>query len=262
MNPLKAVAWIIGSLYLLTGGTYKAVKTYQYYHQDRSSSKFYLCRILQTGPQREALKTTYLAELMRISADRPVTFDGFDLELAQKRVLASPVIGEATVKLVDPDTVFVDYTVRQPIAWLSDFENTAFDEAGVPFPISPFFTPKKLPEVYLGIKTFAWNRSLSGPAAQIALTLLQLLHQLPLEVKRIDVSRAFLDSLGKREVVMVLDEQGFTKYLRLTPKNFAQELGNYLELRKELPPVSQIIDLRIPQLAFIEIRKSTQVSEP
>jgi hypothetical protein len=57
-------------------------------------------------------------------------------------------------------------------------------------------------------------------------------------------------------VVLVLDEQGFTKALRLTPKNFAQEMGNYLELRTKLPPKPQIIDLRVPQLAFIEERKS------
>ena len=251
MTPLKSVTFIVGTLYLVTGGTYKTAKTVQHYRQDRQSPKYYLCRILQTGPQKEALKTTYLAELMGISADRPILLSQFDPRIAQKKLLSSPVIQEAWVKLITPDTVYVDYTVRQPLAMLADFENTALDEKGIPFPLSPFFTPKKLTQVYLGISRFSWNERLIDTKTQLALTLLHLLKQLPLEVRKIDVSQAFQGSLGKREVILVVDEQGFSKYLRLTPKNFAQELGNYLELRKELPPVSQVIDLRLPQLGFV-----------
>lgn len=251
MNLLKSIALIVGSLYLVTGGTYKMIKTFRDYRQNQQSSKYYLCRILQTGPQKEALKTTYLAELMGISADRPILFSQFDHQGAEKKLLASPVIQEASVKLINPDTVYIDYTVRQPLATLGDFENTVIDENGIPFPISPFFTPKKLIQVYLGIPQFFWNQPLTDSNTKLALTLLQLLEQLPLEVRKIDVSQAFKGSLGQREIVMVIDEQGFSKHLRLTPKNFAQELGNYLELRKELPLIPQVIDLRIPQLAFI-----------
>ena len=179
----------------------------------------------------------------------------FDPLLAQKRLLSCPLIKEAKVKLTSPETVYVDYTVRQPIAWLYDFENIALDEEGYPFPVSPFFTPKRLPEVYLGIRNFYWGRPLKERNAELALTILQLLNRLSLQVKRLDVSKAFLPSLGRREVVLILEEQGFTKSLRLTPKNVAQELGNYLELRSKLPAVPQIIDLRIPQLAFIQEEK-------
>jgi cell division septal protein FtsQ len=251
MRLIQALTWIIGSTFLITGGTYKILKTYQ----KKPATTDYLCRLVQTGPQREALKTTYLAELMRISADRPSTARSFDPQSAQKRLLSSPVIKEAIVKVLKPDTIYVDYTVRQPIAWLYDFENIAFDDEGYPFPVFPFLTPKKLPELYLGIQNFYWNRPMTERNAELALTLLQLLNRLSLQVKRLDVSSAFSKSLGQREVILILDEQGFTKILRLTPKNFAQEMGNYLELRPKLPSVPQIIDLRIPQLAFIENKK-------
>lgn len=252
MTPLKAVSWIVGSIYLIVGGSFKTVQLYREYQELRASSAYYLCRIMQTGPQKEALKTTYLAELMRISANHPVPYDEFDTDLAHKQLMASPLIREASVKLLGHDTIFVDYTIRQPIGWLYDYENTAFDEEGVPFPISPFFSPKKLPEIYLGIASIQFGKPLADRKIQLALTLLKLLEQLPLQTKRIDVSKAFVESLGQREIVMVLDEQGFTKYLRLTPKNFSQELGNFLELRKSLTPTQQVIDLRIPQLAYIE----------
>ncbi len=254
MNLVKSLTWVVASALFIMGGVHKGLKLYREKHT--TTLQTYLCRIVQTGPQREALKTTYLAELMRISADRPVIVATFDPMLAQKRLLSCPIIKEAKVKLIAPDTVYVDYTVRQPIAWLYDFDNIALDEEGCPFPVSPFFTPKKLPEVYLGIKNFYWGRPLKERNAELALTILQLLNRLSLQVRRLDVSKALQPSLGRREVVLILDEQGFSKTLRLTPKNFAQELGNYLELRSQLPAASQIIDLRIPQLAFIKDKKN------
>jgi hypothetical protein len=250
MKLVHSLTWIVASALFITGGTYKGFQIYRSEHVQIAPT--YVCRIVQTGPQREALKTTYLAELMRISADRPITAASFDSAVAQKRLLSCPLIKEAKVKITASDTVYVDYTVRQPIAWLFDFDNIALDEEGYPFPVSPFFSPKRLPEIYLGIRNFYWGRPLEERNAELALTILQLLSRLSLHVKRLDVSKAFLPSLGRREVVLILEEQGFTKALRLTPKNFAQELGNYLELRPKLPPIAQIIDLRIPQLAFIQ----------
>ena len=144
LSLVQSLLWIVGSTLFITGGTYKALKFY--HNQHKSSAHYFLCRIVQTGPQREALKTTYLAELMRISADRPVAVAAFDPAAAEKRLRYSPVIKEAEVKLIDPDTIYVDYTVRQPLAWLYDFENVALDEEGVPFPVSPFSLPKSFPK--------------------------------------------------------------------------------------------------------------------
>ena len=97
-------------------------------------------------------------------------------------------------------------------------------------------------------------------------------------IKRIDVSNAFAPSLGQREIVLITEEelslQGsggeitcvFPKILRLAPKEYRQQLGNFFSLRrtmlddykKQLASAKEggrfaprIIDLRIPQLAFI-----------
>ncbi len=247
---LHALTWIVGSLLLIPGAAFKGYKVFLHY-QTHTSPPHYLCRIVQTGPQKEALKTAYLAELMQISADRPQTIDRFNSLQAETKLRESPVIKQAVVKVIDPETVYVDYTVRQPIAWLYDFENTALDEEAVPFPITPFFSPKKLPEIYLGVSNFSWSHSLKGPKTDLALTLLKLMQAQALHIQRIDVTEAFAPSLGRREIIVILEEDGFSKFLRLTPKNFAQELGNYLQLRRTLPPKPQVIDLRIPQLAFI-----------
>lgn len=252
---VEAIAWIIGSTLFFTGGTYSILKNYtKYRHQTRADPTYYLSRIIQTGPQREALNTAYLAQLMQIAADAPINYGAFDISLAARRLCRSPVIKEATVKLIAPDTIYVDYTVRQPLAWLSDFTNVAIDEEGVPFPVTPFFSPKKLPEVYLGSDKLAWNSPIEGKEIELALSILKLISKLDFSLKRLDVSNAFAKSLGRREIVLIVEDKGFSHHLRLSLKNYPQELGNYLELCPKLPPKSHIIDLRIPQLGFIQER--------
>ena len=102
-----------------------------------------------------------------------------------------------------------------------------------------------------------------------------------LRIKRIDVSNAFAPSLGQREIVLfteedlILNREGksmccvFPKMLRLSPKEYVQQMNNFLCLRKNimedyskqlscvaLPQTgrfsSRIVDLRIPHLAFVE----------
>lgn len=256
---VTALTWIIGSAVLITGGTYKGVKSYSKYKQRINfSPEYYLSRIIQTGPQKEALNTAYLAELIHISADTPTTYGRFDPRLAARQLLRCPVIKEASVEVMAPDTIYIDYMVRQPVAWLYDFTNTAIDEDGYPFPVSPFFTPKNLPEIYLATpQKLSWHKPVEGKNIELALDILKLASFFQLELKRVDVSKAFAESLGSREIVVVTTNAGFSHYLRLTPKNYAQELGNYLELRSTLPPKPQIIDLRLSQLGFIEEIKST-----
>lgn len=245
----SAVAWIVGSLLVVPGGVFKC---YDWFFHRPKVVPSYVCRMITTGPRKNALSTSYLAELMHLSADRPTLCKQFDKDLAEKRVCLSAVIKEANVKVIKPDTVYVDYTVRKPIALLYDFENAAIDEEGVVFPMTPFFSPKKLPEIYLGIKKVSWGEALRGEKIELALNFLKTKINDFLHIRRLDVSQAFASSLGTREIVIMLDEDGFSKILRLTPKNFLQEMGNYLELCKKLPRESQVIDLRIPQLAFIE----------
>jgi cell division septal protein FtsQ len=249
MKISSAVAWIVGSLLVIPGATFKA---YEVFFSRPKPLPHYVCRLITTGPQREALSSSYLAELMGLSADHPIVLSQFDRSRAEERIRSSAIIKEAIVKVIKPDTVYVDYTVRQPIALLHDFENTAIDEEGVTFPVAPFFFPKKLPEIYLGISGIRWGELLLGYRMELAQKLLKTIANYSLPIRRLDVSNAFASSLGKREIVVILEENGFSKFLRLTPKNFGQELGNYLELNRNLALESQVIDLRIPQLAFIE----------
>ena len=254
---VQALMWIVGSTLFFTGTSHLILKSYakkQYLR--KHSPQYYLSRIVQTGPQREMLTTTYLAELIQIAADPPTPIAYFNPQIAEKKLLSSPVIKEASVKLIEPDTIYIDYTARQPLAILDDFENTAIDEPGYPFPLFPFFSPKKLPKIYLGETQIKWGYPITDKKLPLAFSILKYCSKLPFTLKKIDVEKAFADTLGARGIVLIIEDDNFPRTLRLSTKDYEQNLVNYLELRKELPQKPYTIDLRLSQLAFLKEKKS------
>jgi hypothetical protein len=225
-------------------------------HQEarKQNDRYLITSIIQTGLDQKALKTDYLASLLGLSKDNPANLYAFDLEEGEKKLLSCPVIREAFLKRIPPDTLYVDYTLRQPLAIVSDFENTAVDEEGRLFPFSPFFSPKNLPEVRFGLTEFAgWDKPLSG--FPLILKMIPLLEHHGLTPLLIDVGQHEASSLGKRQVILHLENH----LLRLTPDEYPQQLGNYLEFLSELKlqeaetgKTLKVIDLRLPKLAYVD----------
>jgi hypothetical protein len=259
--PLSyAIGWIIVSTLLCSGGSFAYLKQYlKKKYQKAFSYDNQIHSIIQTGPQKEALKTEYLAEILQISQDVPTSVVFFNEEVAKQRLLSSPLIAQADVKILKPAALYIDYTIRQPVAWVEDYENVVMDKAGYPFPFYPFLSPKNLPYIYFGLSSFGqrstdsdkpvvrWKEAMTGTYVNLAFSLLQLIHEVKLSnVVRIDLSHAFASSCGKREIVLTVDhvivqwqnglEQQivFPHLLRLGTKNYREQLINYLNLKEEL----------------------------
>lgn len=279
----QALLCLVGSTCLTLAVSLTGIHFWNKHRRNLLENEKYRIRaIIQTGPEKEALKTVYLAELLGLSSDVPQQLYALNPKKAEVLLKQSPLIADAKVKRMPPSTLYIDYEVRKPLAWLADFKNTAVDADGHVFPVAPFLTPKRLPEIYLGTPTLdGWK--IDGPAFSLAIEILHFLEKAPwtegLIIQRIDVSNAFAPSLGTREVVLITEEeitlrkpQGeivcvFPKILRLAPKDYQQQLNNFFTLRrtmmddykKQLASVQsggkfapRIIDLRIPQLAFVE----------
>ncbi|NGX59119.1 MAG: hypothetical protein KR126chlam3_00264 [Chlamydiae bacterium] len=284
----RALIWIFCSAIFVNASFFLCIRGYRYWKQTCTIDyKVPIRAIVQTGPQKEALKTTYLAELLGLSVDQPILSSDFDLKQANLSLLLSPIIKEADVKFKEPGILYVDYVIRQPMCFLYDFENIALDAQRVPFPVTPFFSPKRLPEIYLGMRnSLIWNQPITGKKIELAFDLLKILEG-PIvcdlfNVKRIDVSLAFEKSCGRREIVLMTEDEiffpqkerevrfAFPRLLRLSLKNYRQELSNYLKIREQLLEKEQVrlefpeggekkvifpqkvLDFRIPQIAFIE----------
>lgn len=258
----KALAIIVLSTLLVSGSAVSLIRLTKNRHYSRRTNPDHLiARIVQTGPEREALRSAYLAELLDLSHDCPLSLHDYDLKRGEERLLSSPLIKEAHLKKLRPSTLYVDYTLRHPVASLYDYENTALDREGCLFPIKPYLSPKKLPQIYLGLSPShdPYHTPLPEEKLELAFHLLDLLSSAQKNasffLKRIDLSNSDHPSLGRREIVIILENRDETLHLlRLPTKKFASQIANYLGLLEKLRERGgdQVIDLRISSLAFVD----------
>lgn len=278
----SALRWIFFITLCVTGSASLAVFYYRHLKAQRLQQPQYnIVALIQTTPDKERLKTIYLAELLGLSIDQPTNLFRLNINEARQNLLKSPLITTAKIKKILPGTLYIEYSLRKPFAYVIDFTNTVVDKAGVAFPFKPFFTPKKIPEIYLGLdkNDLEWGEQIKGVKIKVALYLIDFFHHnLPesTSLVRVDVSHAFDDSYGNRQVVVMLEESlnlkmhseniAFTipHILRLSLENYKQEISNYLVLRplmidkgaskiknQSTPLEPLIIDLRISGLAYI-----------
>jgi hypothetical protein len=276
----KALSVLIGSTLCTFSFCVGGHALWKHYRTNKLTDPHYrITSIIQTGPEKEALPTAYLTELLGLSLDHPTSLYALNLEEAEQKLLASPLIARAHCKRLPPSSLYIDYEVRKPIAYLADYQNTAIDADGHLFPAEPFLSPKQLPQLYLGETANRWQ--IAGPAFDLAKKVLAFLDTAPwtqgFRATRIDVSNAFAPSLGAREIVLFTEEElahdgavlTFPKILRLSSKDIEKQLSHFFSLRRAIMTdyekqiagaclqddgryAPRIIDLRIPQLAFVE----------
>jgi len=206
--------------------------------------------IAQTGPIKEGLKSDYFAELLHLSKDQP---NSIAPEEAQKILQNHPLIKEVKVRLLNFNILYIDYIMRQPRFFLFDFSNIVMDEMGYLMPFKPFFTPKRLPTLFLGLKSISWYEPVQEEKVHLALDLTHCLKGIA-RTFQIDLSQIEAETLGKKEIILTIDnENGSYHYLRLSLKRYMQEILHYRSLRGGLVTKNVVIDLRLPNLAFIKI---------
>ncbi|MDJ0651543.1 MAG: hypothetical protein QNJ27_00800 [Simkaniaceae bacterium] len=242
MKYIRFVVLVCFSL-LCVGAFYYTLS----YFEQRGPERIQIKVIAQTGPIKEGLKTDFLAELLDLSVDRPKYLSAEEVEEVLRK---SPCIKNVSASYLNAETLYVDYTLRNPVFALIDFENTALDLEGHLFPLTPYFTPKKLPEFYLGLKEILpFEKPLQGKELALAT---ELYHLLKSAIDRIDLSHINESSLGKREIVVVLRLSNDAKHiLRLSTKRYKEELLNYQLLKSTVQEGDFIVDLRVPKLAYV-----------
>jgi hypothetical protein len=268
----RSCLWILMSTLFISGtglmiGLYYLHIKERHFHDDQ----YRIVAIVQKLPQGEALKNVYLAEQLDLTLDQPMNLYQFNLKEAEQKLLASPLIKSVKVKKILPGTLYVDYQMRVPVAYLGDYTNTALDEEGYLFPFRPFFTPKRLPILYLGLEQpCQWGQCLKEHSAlQSALAILQEFHKgetNQLYIKQLDVSKIQANSYGERQIVLMLEKRSqewdapqAAIFLRLGVDHYIQDLMNFQVLQKSSFFLERktldhalVIDFRLPQLAFLK----------
>jgi hypothetical protein len=214
--------------------------------------------LAQTTSERAKLACWQLAEMLNLSQNAAQNLYSFDPRAAEKRLLAFPIFKRASCHRLRPGIVHVDYLLREPFARLTDLDNVAIDREGNLFPLAPYYTPKCLPELFVGIDSFSGWNALSSREAALAMKIMGHIEcSFPASIRtlRIDTHAAFHSSAGPREVVIVL-EDNVKRYLRLKSDLFEETLRHYLALRDTFCSLQkeakeQVIDLRCPNIALV-----------
>ncbi|NGX30459.1 MAG: hypothetical protein KR126chlam4_00995 [Candidatus Anoxychlamydiales bacterium] len=286
LTKSRAFFWIIFSTLIISGFNYVVITKIKKYRQTKFIAEKYNIKTIYQNKKNVNLDVNYLAELIDLSFDKPTNIFTFDENEATKKLLKSPIIVDAQVKKMKPDCVFVDYTLREPKAELYDFENTLIDKDGYIFPKDPFFKDQNFCKIFLNLDEFKGFEKIDTKEAKLALDILNKLKASGfsdlVKIAMLDTSRAYLQSYGKREIVLQIDEMVtinkklkktqfvFPKILRLSNTNFLEQISNYASLRKKIIKDYEnqasnfettldivrfnpkTIDLRISKLAFID----------
>lgn len=250
MYPLKkAVLWILLVTFIVSGIPWIAFLSYAYLLQTRKKDpKYQIVALAQRTQSGETLKNVFLAELLGLSVDQPINLYAFNINEAKNKLLNFPCIKEAGLKRIPPGILSIDYVLRKPIAFLGDFSNTAIDDEHYAFPFHPFYSPKKLPSLTLGLNHVTWGKKILDPKIQLAFQVLESMDNL--EPVQVDVSLADASSLGDQKIIV----QFAGHDVLLDPIQFKDGLIRYKEWRKISSEDKELtlIDLRLPRLGFIK----------
>ncbi len=267
----KAFLWVFLSILAISGTATFGWLYYLHWKEALQTNNKYLVTVIaQTAPHNQHLDNSFFAEVLGLSVDYPTNLYALNNTEAENKLRSHPLIKKAKIEKVAPSTLHIDYELRNPVAYLGDFVNVALDEEGVMIPFQPFFTPKKLPKLYLGLDdSIQWGDTLSSHQYRICCELLNQFQEHSIEVKSIDVSRIEASSYGPREIIVLIEEKIETegrfmlapRYLRLNHLDYKTVLANYFQLREHNLAHSSLsdtlrqpvatIDLRIKDLAFI-----------
>ena len=218
-------------------------------HRRIHDPQYHIVAIVQTHETSDRVSSGYLAECLDLSCDRPVNLYAFDVEKGRSSLLSNPLIFSATLQKIPPGTLHILYRMRQPIGYVGDVTNTAVDQEGVLFPVSPFYSPKKIPRIFLGLPSekLSWGtRILDEPIFQRVLATLQASEGIGLEL--IDCSRIEEKTLGTRELVLHTKEGIF---LLIYPDAVEEGFYKWKCFHKAFPEKSQgVLDLRFHKMGL------------
>ena len=267
--PLKwAVAYILGSALLLWTLVFSGTYFYRHLREKRAQDERYkIVGLYQRCNSIDSLPTQYLAELLYLSSDKPTNLYAFSAHKAEKKLQSLPLFKRARVRAAKPGVVFVEYELRRPIARISDFENIGISEDKYLFPLTPFYTPKNLPEIYLGQEEL---EVLDPKRVELAFELMEIAKNVfpaAFTLKRIDLGQAFSMS-ANREIVLCIEERqvGALPYsflVRLSSRDYQKSIENFFAMRPSFLELQkkeqlkeqccmQVVDLRVAHIALVK----------
>jgi hypothetical protein len=254
----KAISIILGSIAACLVLFFCLYELFSFLKEKRiHDSRYNIVAIVTRSKTSEKIPSQIFAEILDLSADVPCNLFSFRPKKAAELLKSYGAFRKVKCRIAKPGVVIVEYELRKPYVKIADFENRALDESGQHlFPLYPFYTPKRLPELYLGEldekRVKASYEILKGVKETIDSSF---------DIASCDTSGLFSNS-ANGEIVLVLEKgEAYPErfFLRLSPKHWQEDLLHFKELLPHIAKAQEtktkkqyIIDLRIPQIALVK----------
>lgn len=237
MRLSRSIAIICGVTLIVNAPLWGGWLFYKHLMQKKRLDPIYIVTTIESKTEGdEILRPEIIAEWLNLSVERKVNLYAIDLRKAAALLKKQMIVRKVAVTRKPPSVLAIEAEIRKPVAFVGERSNIALDKEGNVFPFHPFYTPKKLPKLYIGKKE---NFTIAQKVLEwfIEKGLLE-------SVDSIDVRSAKALSLGEREVVVVISG----RYGRLNPEALDEGLERFMRLShlKEA-----VIDLRVEGMALV-----------
>lgn len=258
LSLLQSFMWIVMITLFVSGGSTLFILYYKYQAKLKLSDDNYrILALVQSCPTKERLKNVHLTEILGLSVDQPTNLYSFSIPHGLNCLSAYSLIKYPTIKKVSPGTLFVDYQLRQPVAFLGNFTNSTFDEEGIIFPFEPFFSPKKLPKLYLDrnvISSHPYGKMIDHQLLSMFHLIKKHLENEEIGIDIIDLSKINMESVGQREIILQLSIKRNAQllFVRMNSRKLEESLMLFKKIFPFLRGDEKIIDLRLDFLIYIK----------
>jgi hypothetical protein len=193
----------------------------------------------------DSLPLPLFAEMLSLSCDHSLSYSDFNIQNSEEALRLIGIFKKIKLRKYKPETVVVEYELYRPSYIWGEYTNTLINDQGLLMPYFPYFTPKKLPTLYL-----------DSERSQTYFEYLQKLHAFVSKgnIEMVDLRGMNAISKAKRQVILQLNQEGEVHILRLDPVFIEEQFSNYFTLLpyfKKTKQRSFLIDLRFPEAAYI-----------
>ena len=251
----RALFYIALSVVAIWGTLFFAWWYHDYTLVRRQNSPQYTLKTLSScSKTQDALSMEQIAGLIGLPEEEPVNLYRIDLSEAKRGLESYPAMKSAKVMRLRPNGLFVEYELRVPYFILLDFENMAVDKEGYPFYLFPIYTPKKIPELYVGLQTIAWNLPIESKEYRCAVdivTYVEKTYPKDMRLVRIDTHTMHAPSRGAQEIIVVFEKSNRRYFVRLDVREYKTGLKRFLPLAQGTSG-ERVVDLRYKGFALIK----------
>lgn len=254
LNLRQAILAILLPTLLLSGGIAAYLVFRHRQETCRRADPTYEIKAIVQRTSGQGVSTNLLMELLDLSTDQPSNLCAFSVIHAEKKLKSWGVFKDIQISKVFPDTLVIDYKMKEPLAYLQNRSNTAISAEGDVIPFHPFYSPKKIPVVRLG-QDLAWGDSANTDLIQL-LNVIQLIRQeLQHSIELVDFSE--INNFND-QIIIHSRFKNKNRWLRLDKSALSNQIVHY---KKILPTLLKweeqndsnvtVVDLRLPEVALI-----------